>query len=358
MASVDLFKGPVTALNLTRWLFRCEDTLADWEDDNNKTLTEKRKIKIVGRAISNEGQTQSLYDWYNNNLTAFEASNTTWDEFRDAVKQEALGKGWRLQLLRELYTSSQGSMTVKEYASHRDNLSFVISRIGHEIPKVVGFAEKAHLLFQADPGILDAVLDQEADHQRLVAAKKEDIVRWLTKHESAKTGPTSNPSNSTQPPSIPVGIDAAVYMHSGCYGSATGHRHSSLLALPQDKAPHVTHFSAIGSFPELRSFTFTFENPALNISPLGIATGGTSMNFSLGVGEHIRTFKLSRSAGFVDRISFVTSKGVEYTLGGSGSWDKVFEAPSGWGIVGLHSYSDFINPYFRVKALGCVFGHI
>ncbi|KAB8231998.1 uncharacterized protein BDW43DRAFT_312614 [Aspergillus alliaceus] len=103
MAKVESFTGPVTLLEITEWLSRCEESF----EASAATLTDKQKILAAGSAVAKSQDTKTIYDWWTKNRKKLEGK--TWNEFRNAVKDKALSKSWRMKALLDFYSTIQGS---------------------------------------------------------------------------------------------------------------------------------------------------------------------------------------------------------------------------------------------------------
>ncbi|KAK6527648.1 hypothetical protein TWF694_004630 [Orbilia ellipsospora] len=362
----------ITAITLTRWLSDCQQDLADWEaDEAPKTLTENRKIRIIGKAIPDTDATRDLYNWYDRNSDVLTAG--TLPEFLDQLKQEALGKNWGLNLLRELYTDTQGGATVKEYLNKRDKLCSIVASAGFGVPAVTAFAEKCHYLFQADPGIVDAILEKELNNDigRLVETNKKLVAKWLIKYESSRTGASpppypsssskSEPSDIDPGPSVPIParIDSVIYLVSPCTKSSNGVRFDDFSSMSEGKSGTVKQVTVWSRGDAIDTYSVDRATPTSSSQPRP-PTGGAEkpgiLTFNLGLKDYIDTFQYYYGNGAMRRVGFVTSKGIQYTLGnaGDGKWDRVYKAPSGWAIVGFHGY--FYPSTTSIYHMGCIFG--
>lgn len=182
MATVDNFSGPLTDLAIAEWLSRCEDAFDSWEDDNTpKKLTDKQKIHAAGKAIVKNTTTDKLLSWWTMNRKKLETA--TWDGFRDSVKEKALGSGWRIRSLKDLYTAVQGSQSLDDYFSSMENTKFVVSR-GSKIPEISDFEFKCLLFFRATPHLATQVLKNDLRDLTFLDASVDDIKDYLRKYES------------------------------------------------------------------------------------------------------------------------------------------------------------------------------
>lgn len=191
MVTVDPFNGPIQDLPIAEWLSGCEDAFENYEEDNNKTMTDKRKIHVAGNSISKASPTNKLHSWWIENRKKLEAKK--WDEFRDAVKEKALGSGWRIRALKNLYTASQGARTLEDYFSALDSMRFVISR-SSKLPEIEDFEFKCHLLFHAMPSLTAQALKNDIRDLSFIDASVDEIKDHLRKYESEDAATSDAPA--------------------------------------------------------------------------------------------------------------------------------------------------------------------
>jgi len=73
MGTISLFNGPIQDLPISEWLSGCEDAFESYEEDNEKTMTDKQKIHAAGNSISKASPTDKLYSWWIENRKKLEA---------------------------------------------------------------------------------------------------------------------------------------------------------------------------------------------------------------------------------------------------------------------------------------------
>lgn len=183
--------GPVTALDLVDWFSDCEQAFKQWEFYQNRVLPDDQKIIAVGKAIKNEGPTKHIYDWY---ISQTIPASQTFQQFQANLFKAALGDRWGMEILKEFHTNSQGYRTSDEYVHSSQKLAHAVDTIGLPVPKLSPIEQKAHLLFNADPGILAAILKNDLNDQyKFTQASKQKIEQLLADYEGSKTGPTVVP---------------------------------------------------------------------------------------------------------------------------------------------------------------------
>lgn len=191
MVVIKDFNGPITDMAISEWLSGCEDKFEDWEDENSpKKLSEKQKVHAAGNSISHTTPTDKLASWWTTNRTDLEKKK--WNDFRDSVKEKALGSGWRVRALQNLYTASQGDQNLEDYFTALDNMRFVISR-SSKLPAIETFEFKCHLLFHALPTLTTQALKNDIRDSTFANLSVDDVKDQLRKYgdNSVNTGTTS-----------------------------------------------------------------------------------------------------------------------------------------------------------------------
>lgn len=191
MVVIKDFNGPITDMAISEWLSGCEDKFEDWEDENSpKKLLDKQKVHAAGNSISRTTPTDKLASWWTTNRTDLEKKK--WNDFRDFVKEKALGSGWRVRALQNLYTASQGDQNLEDYFTALDNMKFVISR-SSKLPAIETFEFKCHLLFHALPTLATQALKNDIRDSTFASLSVDDIKDQLRKYgdNSVLTGTTS-----------------------------------------------------------------------------------------------------------------------------------------------------------------------
>ena len=185
MVVISPFNGPITDIAIAEWLSGCEDMFEDWEDENTpKKLSDKQKAHAAGNSISKAAPTDRLSSWWTTNRTDLEKKK--WNDFRDSIKEQALGSGWRLRALKNLYTASQGSQTLEDYFTALGNMKFVISR-SSKLPNIEDFEFKCHLLFHALPSLTTQVLKNDIRDSTFANATVDDMKDQLRKYAGGST---------------------------------------------------------------------------------------------------------------------------------------------------------------------------
>lgn len=193
MVTISTFNGPITEMAISGWLSDCESTFETWEDHNpGKSLSDRQKVHAAGNSISKATPTDKLSSWWITNRKNLEMRK--WDDFRDSVKEKALGSGWRLRALQKLYTASQGSQNLEDYFTALENMKFVIDR-SSKLPDIGDFEFKCHLLFHALPSIATQALKNDIRDTTFIDTSLDDIKDQLRKYGTSSAD-TASPSSA------------------------------------------------------------------------------------------------------------------------------------------------------------------
>jgi hypothetical protein len=189
MVVLDPFSGPLEPLQIARWLDTSEDT---FKDEASAPLEDKEKIHATGRAISASGRTESLRNWFTENRSELE--EMSWNEFKDALKDQALGTGWRIRALRDFFTTRSDGQTLQEYLIGLEHKFFILKRNDPAFTELYENLYKWYLLFNAPPNLVDQVLKNEVyyDDKNLLLARPIEVKKWLRKYDDpAAVAPSS-----------------------------------------------------------------------------------------------------------------------------------------------------------------------
>jgi len=348
MVTVTAFNGPITDLTIAEWLSSCEDAFENWEDENTgKTLPDKQKVHAAGNSISNTSVTAKLHSWWIENRKTLETKK--WDDFRDLIKEKALGSGWRLRALKNLYTASQGSQTLDDYFSALSSMRFIISRSSHLSDKISDFEFKCHLLFQALPSLTTQVLKNDIRDLSFINGSVDDIKDYLRKYESSDaTTSSAVPSavNLSDLANAKMWIHGEVIGYGGNYG--TYFTDMSKEPLPASNGlgqiRKVTVWSNNDSTaPVIQGYEMLFDNVTFK-NPPTIYNGNLAQSLQFGSGEYISQIQVSYGGSVwgVCAIEITTSKGQTLFVGGGSSPSRgTFKAPLGWRIVGFYGMANY-----------------
>ena len=194
MVSLSPFNGPITDMDISKWLSTCESKFDTWEDQNpGKEFPDKRKIHAAGNSISETTPTDKLSSWWIMNRKNLEKMK--WDDFRDSVKDKALGSGWRLRALQNLYTASQGGQNLEDYFATLEQMRFIIDR-SSKLPAIEDFEFKCHLLFHALPSLTTQAIENNSRDSTFIDTSIEDIKDWLRKCITSSSTDASAPSSA------------------------------------------------------------------------------------------------------------------------------------------------------------------
>jgi hypothetical protein len=181
------FTGPLTAEKISEWLSRCEESFEEYEEANApRKLSNKEKIhRAVASISTTQTASKSLSTWYTQNRRTIEAKD--WDTFRDMLKEHALGKGWRMKVLRDFYTYSQGAVSLDEYFEKFEDLKFTVARTS-KVDEIDTMAYKCHVLFGSRPDLIAKFLRMHKNDQHFIDYDVDDIRTRLKDFEEETTG--------------------------------------------------------------------------------------------------------------------------------------------------------------------------
>ncbi|CEN59358.1 hypothetical protein ASPCAL01809 [Aspergillus calidoustus] len=145
MVNLEPLNGTLDPLKIARWLNTCEGIFEDEED--------KDKIRAAGRAISTSGDTESLRNWFTENRSELE--ELSWEEFKEALKDQALGSGWRIRALRDFFTTRSDGQTLQEYLTGLEHKYFILKRNDPAFKDLYENLYKWYLLFNAPSNLVD-----------------------------------------------------------------------------------------------------------------------------------------------------------------------------------------------------------
>ncbi|KAL4786806.1 hypothetical protein BJX76DRAFT_354807 [Aspergillus varians] len=342
MVTVEQFSGPITNLAIAEWLSRAEDIFESYEDDNDgKTLTNKQKIHAAGTSITKNATTDKLHSWWTMNRRKLESS--TWDGFRDAVKDKALGSGWRLRSLKDLYTSAQGVQSLDDYFSALENFRFVLSRASN-VPEISEFEFKCHLFFRANPGLAAQVLKNDVRDRSFLNDTVDDVKDYLRKYQTEDLA-TSCSMASTLSEMAAEGM----FIVSQAWGMELGNRFSDMIAstfpLTSKTVQHLTKLTIWTNNDAnnrlIQGFDTQFNSSQTIRGPPSIYDGYVSHVLDFASDEHISQIQLSRRADLygISSLEVTTSKGRIIVAGSVYGDRQTYKAPVGWRIVGFHGAS-------------------
>jgi hypothetical protein len=184
---IEPFTEPLTAGAISEWLSRCERDFEEYQSNLTEGLTNKQKIQRTAKSISTAPchASKSLSTWYNRNRQNLETKD--WDSFQNLIKEHALGKGWRIKVLRDFYTYNQGLTTLDDYLEKFEELKFAVehSRLG-EIDAMV---YKCHVLFGSKPSLLEKFIRTHKNDQQFISYDMEDIRTILKDFDGEGVGP-------------------------------------------------------------------------------------------------------------------------------------------------------------------------
>lgn len=367
MAKVESFTGPVTLLEITEWLSRCEESF----EASAATLTDKQKILAAGSAVAKSQDTKTIYDWWTKNRKKLEGK--TWNEFRDAIKDKALSKSWRMKALLDFYSTTQGSPALEDYLSLLEERKFVIDRGDPVLNPVDDLIYKCLLLSNATPDLVAHVLKHHNDILAFAKADPDDVKDWLRKYDTGGTnplpnfGPVPGPAPISSPPAAFEAGNSRAYIITGL--PLTPYKEgctlfNDLVQFPPkaaglgDSTKITVWHNNDATYPMIERYEFVFTNPSLTAANPQTQKSSTFSTLTFSVGEYIssvtlsfRQFSLvweslsgpSTSRNPVRSVSgmMITSSNPANTLSiGVMSDDKAtFTAPSGWRIVGFYGMS-------------------
>jgi hypothetical protein len=179
MIAIEPFNGPLKPLDIAHWLSSCEDSF----DESSAPLEDKEKIHAAGKAIARSGETQSLHYWFVENCSELEEQ--TWWEFKETLRDQALGKGWHIRALQDFFTTTHEGKSLEDYFTTLDHKRFIIKRDDPVFDPLDDWLYKCYLLFHAPPALVDRVLKDEVcyDDRTFNNAKTREVKAWLRKYD-------------------------------------------------------------------------------------------------------------------------------------------------------------------------------
>ncbi|KAI3319374.1 hypothetical protein HD806DRAFT_509821 [Xylariaceae sp. AK1471] len=347
--SIDPFTGPLTADSISEWLSRCEEAFERYNDSiSEKQLSNKQKIQKAATTISTaHTASKSISTWYTQNRRNLETKD--WDTFRDMVKDHALGKGWRIKVLRDFYTYNQGLATVDDYLQKFEDLRFTISR-SSKLSEIEDTVYKCHILFGARPDLLAKFMRAHKNDQQFIDYEIEDIRTVLKDFDSDESVPAPVSSTTTQAPnSLQAFAAAGSYITSGLFGatvstSGTDSIFSCLNDLPTSSTA-VGHIASLACWwnndptrPQIQLLSTVINGVTKYYPHPWNHNNILQNNPSFGVGEYLVSVTMTRdSTTFaITSIAFVTSRSQAFSAGIGVGERTTFTAPEKWRIVGFH----------------------
>ncbi|KAF8528191.1 hypothetical protein BU17DRAFT_61486 [Hysterangium stoloniferum] len=103
--------GPLTANSLKVWLGSCEDGFKNYEDTHGKKLIPKTHIHLTGAALI-ESQ---IVEWWASGKVEFLAL-PSWEAFIKKVKDHFMPVNWKMDVLEQFYSCSQGKCNFCTFA--------------------------------------------------------------------------------------------------------------------------------------------------------------------------------------------------------------------------------------------------
>ncbi|KAF8526996.1 hypothetical protein BU17DRAFT_82515 [Hysterangium stoloniferum] len=105
------FAGPLTANSLKVWLGSCEDGFENYEDTHDKKLVPKTCIHITGAILTKP----QMVEWWASGKVEFLAL-PSWKSFIKKVKDHFMPVNWKMDVLEQFYSCSQGKCDVHTFA--------------------------------------------------------------------------------------------------------------------------------------------------------------------------------------------------------------------------------------------------
>jgi hypothetical protein len=104
-----------------------------------------------------------------------------------------LGKGWRIKVLQDFYTYSQGSAKLDDYFQKFEALKFTVARSSN-LSEIDDMVYKSRLLFGCRPGLVESFLRAHKNDQQFIDCDVEDIKSTLRDLDSEdSTTPQQQP---------------------------------------------------------------------------------------------------------------------------------------------------------------------
>lgn len=176
--TVPTFNGPLTAVEVNEWLLSCEKAFKRYDLQHTDKLSSELKANLAGGAISRDGATHELADWWDN----YGDDITTWDAFKDEVKEKALGAYWKTSALQAFYSTKQDTAGDKGADAYIRSLEENRSVINHDgkLETIGDMAYKCHMLFHALPAVVSTLMDNDFDVIDATVSQVETKVRHLS----------------------------------------------------------------------------------------------------------------------------------------------------------------------------------
>ncbi|KAF2793894.1 hypothetical protein K505DRAFT_375005 [Melanomma pulvis-pyrius CBS 109.77] len=378
--TVPAFSGPITAVEINEWFLKCEKAFKSWDLQHSKTedkVSTQNKVNIAGNAISSSGDTHDLADWWDD-----EGDNITiWEDFKDKLKEKALGAYWRDFALQAYYTTKQESPGKDGAIAYIRKLHECRSVINHDskLKKIDDMAYQCHMLFHALPAVTSKLMEDDFDVVNATESQVETKVihvSELKKDTSIPVPPT--PPTPPAPPAPATPPTTAGYFLPPQWGLVTGtlFTHFGNAALT-DNSRAMSPVRNITIKGNGKSGFYMIEDYQLGLASGAILSGpalspqNATSSYNLAAGEYITGVFISGrqhtyynsnwSSGTSPYVSLSymeihTSTGTnpKIKLGEAGTSTSQFTAPSGWKIVGFRGartvYSDQNAPdssYYR-----------
>ncbi|KAL2837972.1 hypothetical protein BJX68DRAFT_218412 [Aspergillus pseudodeflectus] len=366
MVVLNTFNGPLEPLPIARWLDTSEDI---FKDEASAPLEDKDKIHAAGKAISASGDTESLHNWFTENRPELE--EMSWIEFKDALKDQALGTGWRIHALRDFFTTRSDGQTLQDYLTGLEHKFFILKRNDPAFTELYENLYKWYLLFNAPPNLVDQVVKNEVyyDDKNLLLARPLEVKKWLRKYDDpAVVAPSSISSQIAS---------SGTYLHSGLTGYPNYYHGAwtDLYHLPK-KSTDLGRLTSISilwiqnyrstGLAYFSGYRTQFSGPSnLSVGDVYDSTNNaTTQTLTLDPGEYIKSIKVSvkpydisvpphkATNPTIDGIEIITSNpDKKISFGNLSSPDDTIVAPLGWGIVG------FYGTYYDNDAVRPKLGH-
>jgi len=341
---IEPFTGPLTAVEIFGWLSRCEDDFQEYDSSHPNPLTNKDKINRTGRSISStQGHhSKPLSTWYTLNRNTLE--KTDWDSFQNLVKEHALGNGWRIKVLKDFYTYSQGpAIKLDNYLEKFEELKYTVERSQlEENQEINDMAYKCHIIFGSTPGLVEKFVQKYTDDQKFIGYTVEKIKDKLKKLDGAGSITTQVPQAQA------LDTTQGTYITSGLFGtsvstSGTDAVFSCLVDMPTSSTA-VGHLTGIYCFynnlntkPQIQLFQAYFDNNGKNYpNPYHHPKAVVYCPFA--TREYLIQVVMTRdnSISAISSITLKTSLNKEYFVGNTVGERMTFTAPEKWRIVGFH----------------------
>ncbi|KAL4919451.1 hypothetical protein BDW62DRAFT_178955 [Aspergillus aurantiobrunneus] len=354
MEPVPTFSGPCQPLDITEWLRSCDGLF----EESEPPLTDKQKIHKTGRAIAKSTETAELYEWWVKNEPDLEKGR--WEQFQDDLKDQALGTKWRTDALKAFYTAANSTKSLEEFTKVLNDNWFILKE-SKTLPTAIDKSVlKYQLLFNGAPGRTERILTNDAyNDSKLVRAGTREVEEWLGKYRDQ--GPS---------PNFLVPADSGMYILSGLSGSSAGASTMNNFDSLPGKSNLLGRLSTISlgqssnvsGTLRITGFQLGFADPALSISYNVDGNIAYSASRALGVGQYITSVKVYYGNVNYNPTAYTTQTvsvvlGIELSFSGESepltrgttSYPNpaVFNAPSGWRIVGFYGRWTSTGVYYN-----------